>query len=331
MRRFTDLKLTWKVLAAPAWITVLLICVAWLGVRGLTRVEQAFERLDSDIVQPLGDALAVKDGLSLYHARMVALLSTAANDTEVAKTREAQFNRIAMELRAIEQATASQSAGWTRQVDAASVTAMLSALGAYADAARGLGEAAKADITYGVLMLGDANAKFEALRGRLDGVVGGLQLRRQQLTGETHQLVVADRRWLAVLAGVAVLLGLALALVSARLITRPVVALTSVMGRLAEREMSVDVEGTSRHDEVGAMARAVEVFKRSMIEADHLTANAIASMPHARCGERRRTRESGHSITDVMGALDRSSDSMREAAITMDTTASGVRQPARDA
>ena len=42
---------------------------------------------------------------------------------------------------------------------------------------------------------------------------------------------------------------------------KPVVALTGVMGRLAANEFEADVKGLERKDELGAMARAVQVFK----------------------------------------------------------------------
>ena len=56
----------------------------------------------------------------------------------------------------------------------------------------------------------------------------------------------------------------------ARGLVRPVRALTGAMTRLAGGDTTAQVPATGRTDEVGEMARAVGIFKDSMIEADRL-------------------------------------------------------------
>ncbi|WP_236025112.1 methyl-accepting chemotaxis protein [Arenibaculum pallidiluteum] len=56
----------------------------------------------------------------------------------------------------------------------------------------------------------------------------------------------------------------------ARGIGAPITGMTALMGRLAAGDKSIVVQGLGRKDEIGAMAQAVEVFKRNAIEADRL-------------------------------------------------------------
>src|SRR5260370_34993126 len=56
----------------------------------------------------------------------------------------------------------------------------------------------------------------------------------------------------------------------ARSIVRPIRALTAAMTMLADGDTATLVPETERRDEVGAMARAVGVFKTNMIEAGGL-------------------------------------------------------------
>ena len=51
-------------------------------------------------------------------------------------------------------------------------------------------------------------------------------------------------------------------------IVAPLTALADTMGQLAQRNLTVDVPGRRRRNEVGAMARAVQVFKDGLIELD---------------------------------------------------------------
>lgn len=331
MRKYTNLRLIWKVLAAPIIVILLLIGVAGFGMRGLVQAENNFQGLDEGIVQPLADALSLKDGLSLFHARLLALLTAAANDRVVANTREASINKLEADLKTIEQNAVEQSALWKRHVGDAAVANVQGALHDYAEAARGVGEAAKADISYGVLMLTDANARFETLRTRLDAIAHSLQQRRSELTAQTEALSAASRNRLAILASIAALLGLVVAIWNARLIARPVVALTGVMGRLASHDMSAEVAGLDRGDELGAMARAVQVFKTSMLEEARLAAKAQAergTRERRQSAMDRHTQDFGTSISGVMASLARSANGMRSAASTMADAANEVRQQA---
>ncbi|MFM2044998.1 MAG: hypothetical protein RLY86_3574 [Pseudomonadota bacterium] len=79
-----------------------------------------------------------------------------------------------------------------------------------------------------------------------------------------------------ILLAVLSLLAAAAAIFTASTIDAPVRRLTDVMGRLAQGDLEADVNGTRRKDEIGAMARAVQVFKDSMIENRRLAAEREA-------------------------------------------------------
>jgi methyl-accepting chemotaxis protein len=55
-------------------------------------------------------------------------------------------------------------------------------------------------------------------------------------------------------------------------VVRPLVAAAATMKRLAGRDMSAEIVGLGRADEIGDMAAAVKVFRDSMIEGDRLAA-----------------------------------------------------------
>ena len=80
-------------------------------------------------------------------------------------------------------------------------------------------------------------------------------------------------RWAIVL----VTLGLAVSLAGAMCVcimglSRPITTLKAAMERLAAADFQVDVPEVSRRDEIGQMARAVEVFKTNGIEVEKLKA-----------------------------------------------------------
>ncbi len=141
-----------------------------------------------------------------------------------------------------------------------------------------------------------------------------------------HQLVqsIAATMIAATVTLIAVVLSL-------RFLTRPLQALTVAMGRLAGGETSVPIAATGRQDEIGEMARAVDVFRRNMIKADKLAAEQVAAR-EARSRRQdameRDTEAFGVSVATVMGKLSTASEDMRSAAEAMTQASTTVHQAA---
>jgi methyl-accepting chemotaxis protein len=94
-----------------------------------------------------------------------------------------------------------------------------------------------------------------------------------------------------ILGGIVVLLMLTSGFLLSRAISRPVGRLTGTMEKLAVGDYSVEVIGTERGDEIGLMARSVQVFKDNGIKALELAGEADAARNQTE-DERRRAAES---------------------------------------
>jgi len=75
-----------------------------------------------------------------------------------------------------------------------------------------------------------------------------------------------------------------------RLISRPIKALTGVMGELARGRNDIEVQGTERGDEIGQMARAVLVFRDAAVEKLRLEGQTAEQRKQAE-DERRRNED----------------------------------------
>ena len=135
--------------------------------------------------------------------------------------------------------------------------------------------------------------------------------------------------WLqASVAGVAAVIGGLLAFFIARSIVRPVTSMTDAMTRLAEGNNAVEVPARENTDEIGAMARAVEVFKQNAIENRRMTE---AKMKEQAARDRRQAAMDGHiqdfgtSVSGVMESLGQSASKMHMAANEMSEAAKRTR------
>jgi methyl-accepting chemotaxis protein len=85
-----------------------------------------------------------------------------------------------------------------------------------------------------------------------------------------------------VLVGLLILVCAVVAWAVSRSITRPLRRLRGRMASLADGDLSTDIVGVDRHDEIGAMAQAVQVFRNSGIEMVRLKSdNARAEISSA--------------------------------------------------
>jgi methyl-accepting chemotaxis protein len=129
------------------------------------------------------------------------------------------------------------------------------------------------------------------------------------------------------LAGMALLLGSVMAMVIGRSIVRPLTGMTRVMKQLAAGDHTVEIPACTSADEIGDMARAVEVFKQNAIEAGELAAaqqDEQAAKARRQAAMELHTQNFGASVSAVMSSLAASSDTMRLAAAAMAEAAGGV-------
>ncbi|MGD0106613.1 MAG: methyl-accepting chemotaxis protein, partial [Rhodopila sp.] len=128
------------------------------------------------------------------------------------------------------------------------------------------------------------------------------------------------------LSAAATVIGMVLALLIARTISRPVNRMTAAMTKLAAGDTTSEIPGRDNTDEIGEMARAVEVFRQQAIEKNNLA--AAQEREHAAKERRQKamdmhTQDFGRSVSGVMAGFMAAAAAMREAASEV---AQGARQ-----
>ncbi len=86
---------------------------------------------------------------------------------------------------------------------------------------------------------------------------------------------------MAVAAGIAALFALVMTMVLVRRVTKPLRAVAETLTVLAGGKADVEVQYADRHDEIGAIARTVSVFKSNRIERRQLEAERISAEKQA--------------------------------------------------
>src|SRR5262245_33396125 len=148
------------------------------------------------------------------------------------------------------------------------------------------------------------------------------------LTGATHKMRMDAQRHLAWYASVAlVVIGLVIALgyLALRTIRELLVGLTRTMEALASRQLDTEVPGRERSDEIGAMARAVEVFKQNAVSMHAFEQEQAAEKERATADKRASMHELARTfeadVMDVVRAVSAASSQLQENASIMSSAA----------
>ncbi|HMG79996.1 MAG TPA: HAMP domain-containing methyl-accepting chemotaxis protein [Xanthobacteraceae bacterium] len=128
-----------------------------------------------------------------------------------------------------------------------------------------------------------------------------------------------------------VLIGISFSWRIGRSITRPLEGLAQVMKRLADGDTATRIPATRAHDEIGAMARTVVVFRDNMIERERLaTVETQANTARAQRGEtiaamidtfRSSVEQALARLREASGALESASSGLNDAADSVSSEA----------
>ncbi|PWC35745.1 HAMP domain-containing methyl-accepting chemotaxis protein [Azospirillum sp. TSO35-2] len=142
----------------------------------------------------------------------------------------------------------------------------------------------------------------------------------QQLRTDTSADITGYRRAMVAASAGGMILGLLAALLIARSLSRPVVAMTDAMTRLAGGDRGVTIPGLARRDEIGGMAGAVQVFQAGLIEADRMAADKAAEHE----ASRRRAERIDRLARDFEHMVDTALGRVATAATQLQSTAQGI-------
>ena len=181
--------------------------------------------------------------------------------------------------------------------------------------------------------LEEAIERVEAEEDALDAKLIAMVHDIEGFTEEALHTAEADEkaalRLLLIISVIGTAIGVAASILVVRSIVRPVTAMTTAMGVLAGGDTDVEITGRDRRDEIGSMAKAVQVFKDNAIENKRLVAEQEAKR---RAEDERRgsldklTKDFEASVTGIVENVSAASTEMRSSAESLSATAEQTSQ-----
>lgn len=218
--------------------------------------------MDDSDMSGAADAGVVQQQLMLARLNVNGFLLT--NDAKSVEKSEQQFSTLSEGLKRLKEVTNDDA----RQAKVAQivkeapdfVTAFRAAVKVVAERAR---------------LVDDVNAKLAADMAKTMAEMKAAQVNGLTvLKSSAHRDIASTVMFNLLLTGIALALGLGIAWIIGRGITKPIHALTNTMDVLASGDLRAEVPGTDRGDELGNMATSVLAFRQAAIEKASLEAEA---------------------------------------------------------
>ncbi|WP_247875996.1 methyl-accepting chemotaxis protein, partial [Azospirillum sp. TSH100] len=164
-------------------------------------------------------------------------------------------------------------------------------IGAYAKAVDEMNQMAAIDRLIGIPMMAHTDDQFAALTAKVMETQAAIGRSTAAATQATRDAAASARRDFALVMAGLLLAMMAAGLLLARSITRPLQRLSSNTADLAAGKLDTVVEGGWMRNEIGAMARALEVFQTNAREVERLTADQQRQKAEAEAEKRRAIQE----------------------------------------
>jgi methyl-accepting chemotaxis protein len=269
MKFIGDVSLRWQMLLAPLLLILAILGLAAVTYRQQTGVDAATTRLFSETVGRL-TALNEADALALdINGRMFRAMTLVQNGAPPKMVRTlidalpSDLDKLGEQLSAVAQRAAASG----HEDEAKRITELA---GKFRKSGAAFSKVLFADAGVAVDYATSAGAFLQDMHGVLKTLSKAYdEASVTEFTGMKASAAGAMR--LSVIGGLlAVVGGLAASLWLARSLTAPLVELTRVMAAMSRADWSVEVPYAARGDEVGRMARAVNVFRDNGLENERL-------------------------------------------------------------
>jgi len=324
MRLFDNFKIVWKIGLIVALLGLVIAGISGFATVQLGSTVDGFLDLSGDQLGAL-NLVRAQRRVESYHAALYAAMTETTSEGHANRVKTATMNRD--EVKSFLDTAVKEDPRLAKEFEA--LSAVLKAAFAVCDPVL---EAA------GKVSTPEDNARAvsrvhkecdPAIDKALDDVVKVVNQtvdhtnkRKQAITSEAG----AANRHVMVAGGIGLMLGVVAALfIGLKSLSQPIARLKAIMERLAANDLSAEVPDTGRGDEIGDMARTVEIFKTNGLEVARLKK---AQDEAERQGAEQRRRDMHdlanrfeQTVGDIVDAVSSASTELEASANTLSHTA----------
>jgi len=266
MRWLNNASIALKSLVAPVVSSLALLVLLALFFSVFADVRRTNE-LKAEASGFAASAADTRLGFTTAHADLYRAIGLKSQGVEEGIIRDAANHALTAVASAMKAADALRGNALS---DAALVTRVIDGLTVYQKAAKDMVAVVNEDPFVAAMLMNEAQQRYTAAEKDIAALVARSDAVRAEVDAAAKQTLARSEVQAIAAAIVALIVSLGAGLLLARLLSRPIRAMTAVMGQLAGGNLKVELPDADRKDELGAMARAVVVFRDNAVEAGRL-------------------------------------------------------------
>ena len=270
-------KIITKIFTVILMLSAIAATLSWLGIRALASLNEGAGNMSLVAQRALEAARANQSVIALNRAEFrVALDPSPESRAAVRGVVDEQMKLFEERLNALSKTSDQQAANMLPAVK----EAMADYQGSLKNTLSLADRVKNLQLGDETAQLRDSAMKSRAASERLQRAVRAVGDRLIGRVEDTAAAATAKyestSRLLLIVAAVGIILGAVVGYVIGQFgIVEPIVSLKAVMEAFANNDLKADVPGTDRRDEVGDMARAVEVFKKNGLEVERMRSEQL--------------------------------------------------------
>jgi methyl-accepting chemotaxis protein len=299
MRRLlSDMTFFWKLLLGPS--LVLLFTAALVGVSLLTvvRQEKAIDALYTLRFTATQDSARLLNDVATVYANTYRAMSWGSSNYDAAKIDElVEVQRATMKKAVTFVETTKASAALTDEERKLYET-VATQFDAFVKPVGDALDLASVDVATASMIMGNADTAY----GQLVTAVNALLVYEQGLSRDSFNATVTQSKTarvvLIALFGLAALLSLGVALMLARMVTKPLTRAVEVVNRIAGGDLTESV-GLVALDEVGTLARGVDTMREQIARTVGEATTVSSNLAKATCSQAAAIEEMSASLEEL--------------------------------
>ena len=261
-----NLKLAKKLLIGPVAVSLFLLLLAGGTYHGLSSQKEALDDIYNNRFQGYQNSSEISRTIANVHANLYKVVSWAGANYEAAKVDALGKEQKASIEKSIAFVQNLQKNAQITPEEKKLYETTLAQLKAYQEPALGLLDIAAADVNGAALFMTVTDEKYQALGKTLSD----LMALENRLGKENYEGSIKNSNQLmsifAVVLVIVIVSAIAINLIMARLITKPVKESVEVIKKVAEGDLTQDIRVLSK-DEIGELAESVNAMRKKMGEA----------------------------------------------------------------
>ncbi len=266
MQVFANMKMSMKLMVAPSAVIVFLLILGWVAYQGLFKQKNAMEDVFNNRFKKYQTSATVLKDLAGVHASLYKVISWANAKYDEKKIDQLGKDQIAvMDRTAAVVGKALESSGLSRE-EKDVYGAVAGQLAEYRKTGFSAIDLATSDLNMATMYMENADTKFQTLNKSLHDLLS----LENKLSQEGYDLSMmtygSSFRILIVITGIAIGVSILISLLMSRRISRPVRRTMDIVKRIAEGDLTQELEIRSR-DEIGELAESVNTMRVKMGDA----------------------------------------------------------------